>query len=516
MKRNPGVLLLVVFVSGMSSLGIELTASRLIGNYFGSSQPIWAAIIGMVLIYLTIGYLLGGRLADRYPRQDYLYQLTAWAGFFTGVIPLVSHPVLQYAAIGMRNLEVGVFGSALVGVILLLSLPMVLFGCVSPFAIRLQTHAVESSGNTAGHIYALSTVGSILGTFLPTLVLIPAIGTRATFLLFAVVVMLASLLGLLGARRRRVVAYALLLAAIMALSFATPRGPIRAAESGKLIFETESSYNYIQVVESGGARYLVLNEGQAVHSIYDPKNFLTHGPWDYFMVAPYFNAHYKMSELQRVAFVGLAAGTEAQQITQVYGPIPIDGVEIDPAIVQAGRTYFDMTEPNINPVIQDGRYFIKTTEHTYDLIGVDAYRQPYIPAQLTTQEFFQEAYDHLTERGVVMLNAGGTQNDRRLVNVLASTMRSVFPNVYIIEIPYQEGFLIRNSMIVATKQPTQIENFAQNVKEMSDPVLIDVADSALRGGISEVKDVTVVFTDDKAPVEQVVDQIILGYALGGR
>ena len=185
MKRNPATLLAVVFVGGMTTLGVELTASRLIGNYFGSALPVWAAIIGMVLVYLTIGYILGGRLADRNPNEAYLYRLTAWAGLLTGVIPFISAPIMQYATIGLRDISASVFVGSLVGVILLLSVPMVLLGCVSPFAIRLQTKTVESSGNTAGAIYALSTLGSILGTFLPVLVLIPTIGTRNTFLVFS-------------------------------------------------------------------------------------------------------------------------------------------------------------------------------------------------------------------------------------------------------------------------------------------------------------------------------------------
>ena len=133
----------------------------------------------MVLVYLTIGYLLGGRLADRHPNEGYLYRLTMWAGFFTGLIPFVSGPILQFATVGIRDVLANVFVGSLLGVILLLSVPMVLLGCVSPFAIRLQTKSVESAGNTAGALYALSTMGSILGTFLPVLVLIPP-SARAT------------------------------------------------------------------------------------------------------------------------------------------------------------------------------------------------------------------------------------------------------------------------------------------------------------------------------------------------
>lgn len=515
MNRSPILLLVIVFISGMTSLAVELVASRFIGNYFGSALPVWAAIIGMVLVYLTIGYLIGGRLADRNPNEGYLFRLTMWAGFFTGLIPFVANPILQFATIGIRSVLANVFIGSLIGVILLLSVPMVLLGCVSPFAIRLQTRSVESSGNTAGAIYALSTLGSILGTFLPVLLLIPLIGTFKTFLTFAFALMIPSLLGIVLRRERRSWAYALLPLAVLALAVIFPQRVIRAAEAGEMVYETESAYNYIQVAQVGDNRYLILNEGNAVHSIYNPNTILTHGEWDYFAVAPYFNKSYNPAELQRVAVIGLAAGTVPRQLTTIYGPITIDGVEIDPRIAEVGQQYFDMTLPNLNVILQDGRYFMRTTDERYDLIGIDAYHQPYIPAQLTTVEFFQEAYDHLNDRGVVLLNAGRSENDTRLLDALSATMKQVFPNVYVIGIPYQKGWAVINNLIVGTKQPTALSNFSENTQRMTNALLRDVAESAILGGITEVGDSStgMIFTDDRAPVEYVTDQMIYGYAL---
>jgi len=514
MNRHPLLLLTVVFVSGMTSLAIELTASRFIGNYFGSALPVWAAIIGMVLVYLTIGYMLGGRLADRNPNERYLYKLTIWAGFFTGLIPFVARPVLQLATVGIRTVSANIFVGSLFGVILLLSLPMTLLGCVSPFAIRLQTRSVESTGNTAGAIYALSTLGSILGTFLPVLFLIPVIGTRNTFLTFSFALMVTSLTGLLVLSGRQAWRYAALIIIVAALTVFLPAGVVRAAEAGQLIYETESSYNYIQVVQVGDTRYLILNEGNAVHSIYNPNQLLTQGEWDYFAVAPFFNKNFDPSQLKRVAVIGLAAGTVPRQLTAIYGPIVIDGVEIDPTIAEVGRQFFDMTEPNLNVILQDGRYFMRTTTQMYDLVGIDAYHQPYIPAQLTTVEFFQEVYDHLNDRGVILLNAGRTATDFRLLDALATTMKQVFPSVYTIDIPYQAGWTVVNTLIVGTKQPTTVANFAENAARMTNPLLRQIADASIvheyttTGGL--------VFTDDRAPVEYVTDQMILGYALSAK
>src|SRR5207245_7696816 len=155
-------------------------------------------------------------------------------------------------------------------------------------------------------------------------------------------------------------------------------------------YEQESFYNYIQVTQlSGGTRELILNEGQAIHSIYysDPNTILTGWYWDYFLAAPYFNPGFTPQKLHRVAIIGLAAGTIAHQFTSVYGPVPIDGVEIDPAIVDVGRKYFAMNESNLHVHVQDGRTYIETTQAIYDVVAIDAFQKLYIHFILSTSEF---------------------------------------------------------------------------------------------------------------------------------
>ncbi|MDE3077711.1 MAG: fused MFS/spermidine synthase, partial [Chloroflexota bacterium] len=255
-----------------------------------------------------------------------------------------------------------------------------------------------------------------------------------------------------------------------------------------------------------------LDEGHAVHSIYTPGQLLTGGPWDYFMVAPFLNAGQRQSDVRSAAIIGLAGGTIARDLTAVYGPIPIDGVEIDPKIIEIGRKYFGMTEPNLNAIAQDGRYYIATTDKKYDLIGIDAYRQPYIPFHLTTRQFFREVRDHLTPNGVAVINAGRTETDFRLVNVIAGTMKAVFPNVYVIDLPSPQI----NSIVIGTNQPTKLSDFAANSSSVTDPNLRAVMKVALEPGRTrEVTRASVVFTDDWAPVEKVIDEIILGYARSG-
>jgi predicted membrane-bound spermidine synthase len=508
---NHKLLLPLVFVGGFSSLAIELAGTRLLAPYFGTSLYIWAVLIGLVLLYLTAGYFIGGRLGDRKPVPEVLFQLTAWAGFVTGLIPLASRPILGFSATGFANLDAGVFLGSLVGAVLLFAAPVTLLGCVSPFAVRLAMREVGQAGDTAGSIYALSTLGSILGVVVPVFVLVPAIGTPRTFYLLSLLLLGISVVGLWSHRSW----YFWLLLPVAALAV-LPEGVLRPASFGRLVYATESAYYYIQVVQqdtpSGPQNNLILDEGHAVHSVYNPGQLLTGGPWDYFMAAPLFNPRGAGTELKSAAIIGLAAGTVARDLTAVYGQIPIDGVEIDPRIIDVGRAYFDMNEPNLNAIAQDGRYFVLTTSRKYDLVGIDAYRQPYIPFHLTTRQFFQTVRDHLTPAGVAVINAGRTESDYRLVDVISSTMKAVFPNVYVIDLPSPQI----NSIVVGTNQATQLGNFSANADTLSNPTLRQVAATALtQGRVREVTGAPVVFTDDWAPVEKVIDEIILGYARSG-
>ncbi len=508
-------LFLVVFFGGVTSLGVELSASRLLDPYFGNSIIIWAVLIGLVLLYLTAGYYLGGKWADRRPEHRVLYQITAWAAFLIGVAPFVARPVLLWSVEGFAGYSAGILAGSLLGVVALFSVPVTLLGCVSPFAIRLamEDRDVRSAGQVAGGLYALSTIGSLVGTFLPVLVLIPNIGTRNTFLTLSFTLLAVSLLGLFWEWKARALPYLLLPALLLLLLAAWPGGLIKPAEYGELLYETESQYNYIQVVQVGDQVWLRLNEGQGVHSIYDPNSVLVGGIWDYFLIAPYFNnPPFTADRVGSLALIGSAAGTVPKEYTAIYGPIPIDGAEIDPEIVRVGREYFAMTEPNLNAVAQDGRYFLTNSPRRYDVIAIDAYRPPYIPFHLTTREFFRQCREHLTDSGVVAINVGRTRTDWSLVQVLASTLKAEFPNVYTVDLA-QPGLDLINVLVVATRQPTRLENLAANTALMTHPLLRQVAEEAVSRA-AEFTTPTVVFTDDRAPVEQVVHGLILSFVVG--
>ena len=504
-----------VFMSGMTTLAAELSASRLLGNVFGTSNLVWASIIGLILLYLTVGYFIGGRWADRSPSAATFYTILTWGAFTVGLIPIASRPMLLWAARGMEVLNAPVAGGAFLATLLLFVVPITLLGCVSPFAIRLVVRSVGETGGVAGRVYAISTLGSLLGTFIPILILIPMVGTRLTYLSYAGLLLLVALFGLVQVNRRRALLHSWMLVALIGLGVWAATGSVKPIDG--LVYETESAYNFIQVVERGNTRYLLLNEGQGIHSVYTPGSLTTisggRGVWDYFLAGPFFNhPPYYPRQVTSMASVGLAAGTIPKQYSEVFGPIPIDGIEIDAEIVAVGREHFDMREPNLNVIVADGRAALARSPNTYSVIGVDAYRLPYIPWQLTTQEFFVEARDHLTPDGVVIINVGRTATDRRLIEAMVGTLQSVFPSVYVLDVP--ETF---NSILYATVQPTQVENLSVNLALLppeAHPFLRLTLEHAV-ANLQPTPASDVVFTDDRAPVELLTNAIVLNFILGG-
>lgn len=505
----------VVFVGGTSSLAAEMCASRLLEPYFGTSLFVWANIIGLILIYLSIGYYLGGRIADRYPLARHLYTLTAIAAAALMVIPFIARPILLLSLNAFADYSVGSFLGSLLGTILLFAVPITLLGCVAPFAIRLAVRDVQRAGNVSGSLYALSTVGSIVGTFLSVLVMIPTIGTARTLIVFGLVLFVTSVIGL-GKR-------VLWLGAALGIALLIlPPAPIKPDPG--MIAERESPYNYIQVIQQNGVRELLLNEGVAIHSIYNPAAandpnpiaHLTRAYWDYVLVAPFYNLNHAVNTIRHTAIIGMGAGTMAKELTYFYGPVPIDGVEIDPDIIQLGRQYFGLNEPNVHAITQDGRYYLRTTPKQFDLISVDAYQTPYIPFQMTTEEFFQEVRSHLTPDGSVVINVGRTPADVRLVDVISRTMRAVFPAVYVITVPAPKDTLILNSLIVANSKPASLDELRSRMQDLSNPVLRTLGMQAVQNTAIVGPSSGLVFTDDHAPVEQVVDNMIIHYLRTGQ
>jgi spermidine synthase len=335
-----------------------------------------------------------------------------------------------------------------------------------------------------------------------------------TFIVFSIFLLLVALIGLWLSHGWKVaIKWAWMPIVILLLVvFGLGRG-IKATPGQ--IFETESQYNYIQVLEDDGYRYLRLNEGQGIHSAYHPKEINYYGPWKQFLVAPFFNRpSVTIGDIQSMAIVGLAGGTTARQATEVYGLIPIDGFEIDGQIISVGEKYFEMNQPNLNAIAQDGRWGLEHSSRKYDLIALDAYRPPYIPWHLATREYFQIVHDRLTEEGAIAINVGRAPGDRRLIDALVVTLNSVFPSVYVMDVP--DTF---NSIIYATKQPTYEENLFTNLFELTEnpdvhPLLIEAMKiTALN--LMPTSESGTVFTDDLAPIEWITNNMVLRFMLFG-
>jgi spermidine synthase len=374
--------------------------------------------------------------------------------------------------------------------------PVLMLGAVSPWAIRLKLHAVEDSGEIAGRMYAISTVGSLVGTFAAALLLIPLVGTQRTFLTFALVL---AAVASWGAGGRRWLLVPLGLAALLAI----PPGTVKAAEQGRVLHEAETPYQYARVVEEpGGMRQLELNEGQAIHSVWQRGRFLTGNYWDAFLVDP-------LAALgrppERLAILGTGAGTTARQYQHYFPQTIVDADEIDGELLDIGKRWFGLRPgPNLRLHTQDARPFLRSTKDRYDAIFVDAYRQPYIPFYLTTREFFALVRDRLTPGGLVAINIGHPSDSQSLEKVLTATVGTSFAHV--LRDPVKDV----NTVLLASNGPLSAERLGLAALSLPGD-LRPVADQAqsrlaapLRGGS--------VYTDDKAPVEWLVDESIVAYA----
>jgi spermidine synthase len=416
---------------------------------------------------------------------------------FVAAIPFVAKPFLDLTVEGLDETSAGAVIGSFLAVLLLCAPPVVLLGMVSPFAIRLAVSSIATAGQVAGRIYALSTAGSLLGTFLPALVLIPAIGTQRTFLVVAAVLAGSSCF-LLGGRY-------LVVAAALAALVAIPPGAVKARDG--LLHEETSYQQYIQVVEEDdGRRLLYLNEGIAVHSVWRRNEVLTGGVWDSFLALPPLLGR----ELERVAILGNAAGTTARALGVYYPNAKIDGVELDPAVSRVGRRYFGLDDnPRLTVHDADARPFLRSTDEQYDLIVVDAYHQPYVPFYLATREFFRLVRDRLAPGGIVALNVATVPEDRRLVEAIGTTLQAELPQA--VEWPV----LRFNTLVLGLTTPVAPDELRSRLA--SGPPGLAPLRELLAQQARPLTPSGRAWTDDRAPVEWVTDRMIVSFAAhGGR
>ena len=498
MTRNR-YLYFLVFAVGTGSLGAEIAVARLMAPYFGASTIVWANTIGVVLVALSIGYWFGGRLADKNPTMPGLCKMVLAAAVLLAIVPFVAQPFFDISVDALDEISAGAFAGSLFAVLALIAVPVVLLGAASPYALRLAISDLEHSGSIAGRLYAISTAGSLVGTMSSSLLLIPFLGTQRTFLVFALIIGLTAVGGL-GLRFVPV-------PALLALALALPVGTVKASEFGEVIYETETESQYAQVVEEpDGDRILQLNEGQATHSMLKPDSYLTGRYWDGLIVFP-FAALEQAPE--RVAILGNAAGTAARMYGHYFPEARVDGVEIDGELTEIGRKYFDLSGPDLHTYTEDARPWLRRSDGDYDVIVVDAYRQPYIPFYLATKEFFELARDRLAPGGVVIVNVGHPEGNDDLETVLGSTMATAFPTV--MRDPLEDA----NTLLLGSEAPASSDNLLAATAFLGDGDLANLAVAeSVRVGPRLPGDE--VYTDDHAPVEWLIDKSILGYAGGNR
>jgi predicted membrane-bound spermidine synthase len=473
----------------MTIMALEMSASRLLAPYFGTSLFVWTNIIGVTMISLSIGYYYGGKLADQKPTQNLLFMAVVATGLYSILIPFIAPFVMEVSTKAIKTGNAGIFYGSLLATVLLFAPPLAVLGGVVPFTIKLSESDRNKAGFTAGRVFAISTVGSIIGTFLPVLITIPIIGTKRTILVFSANLVLIGLGGL-GKKKKSGLAVLLLLLAFFIGS---------AKPTDGLIHEKESIHNFIQVIERDDVRYLKLNEGYAYHSIYNPNSVRVNGVWDYFNLLPLLNRKAK-----NALIIGLAGGTIAREYRYFFPDIKVDGVEIDNDIINAGREFFDMEGHNLEIYNMDGRRFLSAQEKSYDIIIIDAYKQPYIPFHLTTIEFFEEVGARLNDNGIVAINVASLNSESKVLLMLENTIVNTYEHVFIFN---PTGTL--NYLIIASSNELSFD-----INDAGNSELADITSDARSRTRRVSPDANLmVLTDDRAPVEMYTDMMIFDYIL---
>ncbi|MDQ3875796.1 MAG: fused MFS/spermidine synthase [Actinomycetota bacterium] len=463
---------LAVFTSGAVLLGLEITASRVLAPFFGNSLFVWGALIGVVLAGLSIGYWAGGVLADRIPAPLLLVGVMALSGLLVLAIPLVDDPVLE-AIVGW---DPGPRLNPLVAAIALFGLPSIVFAAVTPIAVRLLTRSLATVGRTAGRLFAISTAGSIAGTFATAFFLIPEFGTNQLLAQSAAAMFVA--IGLVAlVERMPVVLVAALLAAggagVASVQLAPEsggtlagaaarnwspvyrlRGDVGAAadyraEGYDVVLAKDTRYHRLAVVEDDDTRYLRF-DNSFQSAMYLNRPFATRFEYtDYFHLGLAYNPR-----ARNVLFIGLGGGSAPKRLWRDFPRLRIQVVELDPVVVDVARRYFRLPRsPRLRVEAEDGRRFLAADDRRWDVIAIDAYFSDAIPFHLATHEFLELVRSRLNPGGVVVSNVIGAirGSESQLFRSFYRTYRSVFPTVLVHPVAYpgETDEALRNIMVVA-------------------------------------------------------------------
>ncbi len=500
--RSKTYLYLTEFFSGMAVMAVELGASRLLAPYFSSSQIVWTIIIATIMIAMALGNVYGGRSADRDPNPDRLYRRLLIAAVWIAAIPLLGrYVILGVSALLVFTIDHNLLvAAAFLACMLIFVFPCFLLGTVTPSLVKYTMDSMDDSGRTVGNLSAFNTVGSIIGTFLPTFVTIPAVGTAVTFLIFSGVILILALIYFISCRRKK--AACAVAAGLFIVCAVLECGSRFAFWEEDLTYEGESVYNYLQVRETDRDVTLSTNVLFGVQSILRKDDVLSGMYYDYAMAGPVMARANGAGTDQDVLVLGMGSGTFHHQCAAYLPRLKVSGVEIDSRITDLAHRYFDMPQ-DTRVVTYDGRAYLAVDEGMYDVILVDAYQDITIPFQMSSVEFFRMVRDHLKPGGVMVVNMNMRTGDGDGVNAyLQDTIASVFPHVTTVDVPYDT-----NRELFASEMPCEGEAFRAALAEMA-----SFAEEGRRreltgflSGLPESLTVCVnggrILTDDRAPVE---------------
>lgn len=492
------------FLCGMTVMGVELSATRLLAPYFGTSSIVYTIVIGLIMISMSIGNVLGGRSADKHNNLGRLFFLLWIAAIWVAIIPLVGKYIIALSAVVMMWILPGnllVAGSSL-SCLLVFSLPLLILGMVSPYLVKLGIKDMENSGRTTGEIYAASTIGSIIGTFIPTFLTIPYIGAHKSFLVFALLLNLICLYYFISTRKGFVkgiittVLTAALLIAPLNSSYAFWK---------EAVLEDESLYNYLQVAWDGDTVILSTNVAFGVQSIYKKNQILSNMYYDYALMSPFFIEGTTTDKPLDVLVLGMGTGTFAKECKYFFPNSRIDGVEIDEKIVKLSKEYFELKDSEATVFVNDGRTFLASPDASqYDLVMVDAYHDITIPFHMSTTEFFSEIKNHLKPNGVIMININmRSENSTEIVDYLTQTLRNNMEKVYKVNVPGTT-----NTIVFSSDNKDCLDDFIDNISLLdSSSPLLSIAKYVYKNNV-EVNETKYVFTDDLAPVEVLGQKVL--------
>lgn len=420
--KNKLFLYLTEFFAGMSVMAVELGASRLLAPYFSSSQIVWTIIIGTIMIAMALGNIYGGRSADKSPNPDRLYTRILIAAIWIALIPVVG----KYIVLGISALLIFTVSNnfliiaAFAACMVIFVFPLFLLGTVTPSLVKYAVDSLDDNGKTVGTLGAFNTIGSIIGTFVPTFVTIPAVGTSITFLIFSGILLVLAIVYFVNVRagKKKVIVSVVIFALCCGLGYSDSF----AFWEKDLTYEGESVYNYLQVSEDDTSVRLSTNVLFGVQSVYMKQDRLTGMYYDYAMAAPLMLADKKPSDMD-VLILGMGTGTYATQCRKYLGDMNVEGVEIDEKITQLSRKYFSLSE-DVPVTTYDGRAYLNAMDKKYDVIMVDAYQDITIPFQMSSVEFFTLVKDHLNEDGVMVVNMN-MRGSGEATSISISPIRSV-------------------------------------------------------------------------------------------